>query len=84
MTSSSFIPYGRQDIRQDDIDAVVSVLCSEFLTQGPKVPAFEAAVAAHWRCPCNCSKFSDICSPYCLHGFGRWIRGCRLDCSNNL
>jgi UDP-4-amino-4,6-dideoxy-N-acetyl-beta-L-altrosamine transaminase len=39
------IPYGRQDIRQDDIDAVVEVLRSDFLTQGPAVPAFETAVA---------------------------------------
>ncbi|ANK80006.1 MAG: UDP-4-amino-4,6-dideoxy-N-acetyl-beta-L-altrosamine transaminase [Rhizobiales bacterium NRL2] len=39
------IPYGRQDIRQDDIDAVVEVLRSDFLTQGPAVPVFEAAVA---------------------------------------
>lgn len=38
------IPYGRQDIRQEDIDAVVTVLRSDFLTQGPAVPAFEAAV----------------------------------------
>jgi len=41
------IPYGRQDINQSDIDAVVSVLRSEFLTQGPIVPAFEKAVADH-------------------------------------
>jgi UDP-4-amino-4,6-dideoxy-N-acetyl-beta-L-altrosamine transaminase len=47
MTISPFIPYGRQDISQDDIDAVISVLHSDFLTQGPQVPAFEAAVAAH-------------------------------------
>lgn len=40
------IPYGRQDITQDDIDAVVAVLRSDFLTQGPAVPAFEQAVAA--------------------------------------
>ena len=39
------IPYGRQDINQQDIDAVVAVLRSDFLTQGPVVPAFEAAVA---------------------------------------
>ncbi|WP_201551158.1 UDP-4-amino-4,6-dideoxy-N-acetyl-beta-L-altrosamine transaminase [Psychrobacter sp. DD43] len=38
------IPYGRQDINQQDIDAVVEVLKSDFLTQGPKVPAFEQAV----------------------------------------
>src|SRR3989338_4683392 len=39
------IPYGRQDINQADIDAVVVVLRSDFLTQGPGVPAFEKAVA---------------------------------------
>jgi UDP-4-amino-4,6-dideoxy-N-acetyl-beta-L-altrosamine transaminase len=38
------IPYGRQHITQDDIDAVVSVLKSDFLTQGPAVPAFEASI----------------------------------------
>ena len=40
------IPYGRQDIRTADIDAVAEVLRSPFLTQGPAVPNFEAAVAA--------------------------------------
>ena len=40
------IPYGRQDITQADIDAVVEVLRSDFLTQGPKVPLFEQTVAA--------------------------------------
>ena len=39
------IPYGRQDISEADIDAVVSVLRSDFLTQGPTVPRFEQAVA---------------------------------------
>jgi UDP-4-amino-4,6-dideoxy-N-acetyl-beta-L-altrosamine transaminase len=39
------IPYGRQDITPADIEAVVQVLRSDFLTQGPTVPAFEAAVA---------------------------------------
>ena len=39
------IPYGRQEVTEADIEAVVSVLKSDFLTQGPMVPAFEAAVA---------------------------------------
>jgi UDP-4-amino-4,6-dideoxy-N-acetyl-beta-L-altrosamine transaminase len=39
------IPYGRQEITQADIDAVVSVLESDFLTQGPQVPRFEHTVA---------------------------------------
>jgi UDP-4-amino-4,6-dideoxy-N-acetyl-beta-L-altrosamine transaminase len=39
------IPYGRQEISEADIQAVVDVLRSEFLTQGPAVPAFEKSVA---------------------------------------
>ena len=38
------IPYGKQEINQADIDAVVDVLKSDFLTQGPQVPAFERAL----------------------------------------
>ncbi|PKN42499.1 MAG: UDP-4-amino-4,6-dideoxy-N-acetyl-beta-L-altrosamine transaminase [Deltaproteobacteria bacterium HGW-Deltaproteobacteria-18] len=41
------IPYGRQEIIQADIDAVVDVLRSDFLTQGPVVPRFEQAVSNH-------------------------------------
>ncbi len=41
------IPYGRQDITQADIDSVVQVLQSDFLTQGPMVPRFEQCVAQH-------------------------------------
>ncbi len=42
------IPYGRQDIRDEDVAAVEAVLRSDWLTQGPAVPRFEEAVAA--RC----------------------------------
>lgn len=38
------IPYGRQSITEQDIAAVTAVLQSDFLTQGPAVPAFEGAV----------------------------------------
>lgn len=41
------IPYGRQDISEEDVSAVASVLRSDFLTQGPVVPAFENAVAGY-------------------------------------
>jgi UDP-4-amino-4,6-dideoxy-N-acetyl-beta-L-altrosamine transaminase len=40
----SSIPYGRQDISQQDIDSVVEVLRSDYLTQGPVVPAFENGI----------------------------------------
>ena len=38
------IPYGRQSISQEDINAVLAVLSSDFLTQGDQVPAFEQAM----------------------------------------
>jgi UDP-4-amino-4,6-dideoxy-N-acetyl-beta-L-altrosamine transaminase len=39
------IPYGKQDINQSDIEAVIEVLKSDFLTQGPQVPLFEKNVS---------------------------------------
>jgi UDP-4-amino-4,6-dideoxy-N-acetyl-beta-L-altrosamine transaminase len=45
--TENFIPYGRQDISDEDIEAVVTTLRSDFLTQGPQVPAFEALVAQY-------------------------------------
>ncbi|OMO27903.1 UDP-4-amino-4,6-dideoxy-N-acetyl-beta-L-altrosamine transaminase [Vibrio lentus] len=45
--SKTVIPYGKQDISQQDIDSVVDVLKSDFLTQGPQVPAFEKALTEH-------------------------------------
>jgi len=39
------IPYGKQDINQADIDSVIDVLQSDFLTQGPQVPLFEKKVS---------------------------------------
>lgn len=41
------IPYGHQDVDQNDIDAVVEVLRSDFLTQGPSVPFFENSLINH-------------------------------------
>ena len=45
------IPYGRQSISQEDIQAVVDTLKSDFLTQGPAVPAFEQALASYCHVP---------------------------------
>ena len=44
---TDYIPYGRQDISQADIDAVVEVLRSDWLTQGPTIERFERAVAEY-------------------------------------
>ncbi|MGH8239652.1 MAG: aminotransferase class I/II-fold pyridoxal phosphate-dependent enzyme, partial [Steroidobacteraceae bacterium] len=40
-----FIPYSCQDISADDVRSVCDALTSDFLTQGPRSPAFEAAFA---------------------------------------
>ena len=45
--SYEIIPYGRQSISEADIQSVVDVLRSDFLTQGPVVPAFESALAKY-------------------------------------
>lgn len=47
MTIFKNIPYGKQDISKEDIDAVINVLKSDFLTQGPVVPMFEDALASY-------------------------------------
>ncbi|TKB05605.1 UDP-4-amino-4,6-dideoxy-N-acetyl-beta-L-altrosamine transaminase [Desulforhopalus sp. IMCC35007] len=44
---AGFIPYGRQDISEEDIQAVLDVLSSDWLTQGPAVPRFEQSVARY-------------------------------------
>ena len=47
------LSYGKQSINQNDIDSVIEVLKSDFLTQGPQVPIFEKTVSKY----CN-SKFA--------------------------
>ncbi|MCP3177553.1 UDP-4-amino-4,6-dideoxy-N-acetyl-beta-L-altrosamine transaminase [Desulfuromonas sp. KJ2020] len=47
MNQKRLIPYGRQDISEDDIEAVVQVLRSDWLTQGPAVENFEKAIASY-------------------------------------
>ena len=42
-----FIPYGRQNIDEEDIKAVVETLRSDWITQGPRVNEFEARVAEY-------------------------------------
>ena len=46
---NSFIPYGRQDIDNEDIEKVVEVLKSDFITQGPTVPLFENRIADYCK-----------------------------------
>jgi UDP-4-amino-4,6-dideoxy-N-acetyl-beta-L-altrosamine transaminase len=41
------IPYGMQDVNQIDIDSVINVLKSDFLTQGPQVPLFESKITEY-------------------------------------
>ena len=46
------IPYGQQDITQEDIESVVNTLKSDFLTQGPQVPNFEEALCQYTKAKC--------------------------------
>jgi UDP-4-amino-4,6-dideoxy-N-acetyl-beta-L-altrosamine transaminase len=48
---SQSIPYGKQEITQADIEAVVETLRADFLTQGPKIRAFEEAFARYIGAP---------------------------------
>eukprot|EP01136_Pigoraptor_vietnamica_P019464 Opistho-1_new@67090 len=41
------IPYGRQNITQEDIESVIATLQSDYLTQGPKIAEFENAFAGY-------------------------------------
>lgn len=47
MIGMAYIPYGRQTIEEDDIQAVVDTLRSDYLTTGPKVEEFERAVCEY-------------------------------------
>ena len=44
MMTPNIIPYGKQNITQEDINAVVEVLKSDYLTQGPKIEEFENVI----------------------------------------
>lgn len=49
--TESFLPYGRQEITEEDINAVIDTLRSPYLTQGPTVPTFERALAKQCMAP---------------------------------
>lgn len=50
MSKKSIIPYGKQFVVQEDINAVVDVLKSDYLTQGPKIKEFEVNFAQYIGC----------------------------------
>ncbi|QUI70401.1 UDP-4-amino-4,6-dideoxy-N-acetyl-beta-L-altrosamine transaminase [Pseudoalteromonas sp. M8] len=49
------IPYGKQDISEQDVEAVIEVLHSQWLTQGPKVPEFEKVIADYCEAKYACA-----------------------------
>jgi UDP-4-amino-4,6-dideoxy-N-acetyl-beta-L-altrosamine transaminase len=59
MFPKKMIPYGQQDINDEDIKAVIDVLKSDFITQGPKVVEFEKAIA-------TACQYSDRSAPYAI------------------
>ena len=64
------IPYGQHQVTQADIDAVVKVLQSDFLTQGPQVPEFERRVAATAAQSMVSRQTAHLRTPFGLHGVG--------------
>ena len=71
--NSKFLPYGRQTITSNDIEAVVDVLRSAFLTQGPMVPDFEHAVATKVGGTWGCSEQRHQRPSHCMLGFRSWV-----------
>ena len=72
------IPYGKQDINQQDIDAVIAVLQSDFLTQGPQVPLFEQTLIDHTgaKYAVACNSATSALHLACLAldlGVGDWL-----------
>jgi len=72
------IPYGRQSIDSADIDAVVQVLQSDWLTQGPTLARFEAAMAhychaGHGVAVCNATAALHIACLAAGLGEGDWL-----------
>ena len=47
MSTRTFLPYGRQHIAEEDIEAVVEALRGDFITQGPTIARFEEAVGEY-------------------------------------
>ena len=58
MSSMNFIPYGKQHINEADIQAVVNVLRSDMITQGPAVESFEKTL----QCYCNVNHAIAVCN----------------------
>jgi UDP-4-amino-4,6-dideoxy-N-acetyl-beta-L-altrosamine transaminase len=78
MSQANTIPYGKQSISESDIQAVVEVLRSDFLTQGPAVPAFEQAVAnyckaQHGVAVCNATAALHVACLSLGLGPGDWL-----------
>lgn len=72
------IPYSRQNVDEDDIDAVVEVLRSDWLTQGPTLERFEQAVAercqaAHAVAVCNATAGLHLACVAAGLGEGDWL-----------
>ena len=62
------ISYGKQNISQEDIESVVKVLNSDFLTEGPKVPEFEKALCDYTGTSYAVAVNSATSALHCLFG----------------
>lgn len=68
-----YIPYGKQSVDEEDIQAVVDVLRSDYLTTGPKVAEFEQAVANYVGAKYAVAVSNGtVSSSRCLSGGRNW------------
>ena len=70
------IPYGRQSMHPDDLDAIAAVLFSDWLTTGPQNDAFEARPSAETgrSPPCHHLQLGDLGAAWCLPSSPDWDR----------
>ena len=73
----NFLPYGRQEIGDTDIKAVVEALCSDWLTTGPRVKQFEGAFAQYCSAAEGGGKLGTAALHAAMRSAGQGRRGHR-------
>ena len=73
------IPYAQQDISQADIDSVIEVLRSDFITQGPIIPSFEGSVAHYCGADHAVAVNSATSAAHCVPCAWPWAGRLALD-----
>ena len=81
MSQTRYIPYGRQCINEEDIQAVIETLRSDYLTTGPKIQEFERKVAGYCGARYAVAVWMSV-KPYPSQGRA-WRRAARANSSSS-